>query len=790
MWWGFLRRKPGCHRFFRRGSRMLWIAPLAALLVYSNNYGGAFHFDDFHHIVQNPAIRSPANLGRFFTDPRTFSGGRAPGTYRPVLLATFAFNYAVSGIQVWSYHFVNNLLHAANAALLFLVLVGLLRAVGRPDGDAAGRGQSTGKSMAGASASSTGWGAVTGTPGKPWTPEWGLPLFGALLFAIHPIQTEAVNYINARSNLLATFFYLAGAVLFLRWRALGASHPETRGDKRRHRGALFLGMAVSELLAAGSKEIGMTLAANLLVMDFFLSWAGEGASSPELASRIVARRSEEGFHECPPPEEAIVQMPRRTRDESAGFKGLRRRLRAHGFLITLSIFFFLFQRLLSWSVAPATANPSPPPLGQFEYLLTQPGVVLGYLKSIVWPMDLSFFRPYRVVVSPSELGFWGPLAILGVLLALALAVVYRSSLPAMGLFWFAVAVAPSSSIFPLRVVSAERRCYLGMVGISFVALPLLWWSRAWVARRHKTWRRLFLGGVLGVCLVWGVATYRRNLDWATEVSLAEAGLLLDPGNEQGWTLLTEGFLREKRLEEAEAAAFRGLELRPGSPSARLRLARVYLAEERYPEAAVELERLGKVKDPGFLESTTVRLELARAYEGLGRLDEAGSIYRFYLAATPRHPPFLAALARIAAKKGDDETVARLYRKAVDLDPSVLTYRLELALALHRLGRFSEAKSLYLELLGRLPHNPSLLYNLALLQIRDGEGAGAERSLRKVVALQPRDFQALIHLAELLEKMPDRLEDCLDAYRRTRDLCNSQPCRQEIDRRLRRLAGKP
>lgn len=153
-----------------RGRLLLLVLAVAA--VYANSGQGSFHYDDFHSIVDNPYIRSLGNVGSFFAGSESFSADPAKGMYRPLLLLTYALNYRVGGYDVSGYHLVNVLLHAGTV----LVLWSLARAVGLSRGQA------------------------------------GL---AALLFAVHPLCTEPVNYISSRSDLLAGCLYLAALRLYL-----------------------------------------------------------------------------------------------------------------------------------------------------------------------------------------------------------------------------------------------------------------------------------------------------------------------------------------------------------------------------------------------------------------------------------------------------------------------------------------------------------------------------------------------------------------------------------------------
>ena len=72
--------------------------------VFHNSFGNSFHYDDEHSILENPHVRSLANIPRFFVDPGTFSGFPEARMYRPLLLATYALNYAAGGYEVFGYH--------------------------------------------------------------------------------------------------------------------------------------------------------------------------------------------------------------------------------------------------------------------------------------------------------------------------------------------------------------------------------------------------------------------------------------------------------------------------------------------------------------------------------------------------------------------------------------------------------------------------------------------------------------------------------------------------------------
>lgn len=134
-----------------------WIAPallfLAGAAAYHNSFHGVFLFDDFRHIVENDRIRDLSHPLQVLS-----------GTTRPLTALTFAFNYAAGGLNVWGYHAVNFGIHWAAGLALFALLLRHLK------------------------------------------PE--LAFFASLIWMVHPLQTQPVNYIVQRSELLMGLFYL------------------------------------------------------------------------------------------------------------------------------------------------------------------------------------------------------------------------------------------------------------------------------------------------------------------------------------------------------------------------------------------------------------------------------------------------------------------------------------------------------------------------------------------------------------------------------------------------------
>jgi tetratricopeptide (TPR) repeat protein len=194
----------------------LAVLALGIGLAYGNSLGIGFYFDDAYGISNNVALRSLRNIPRFFTDPFTLTTVRENVDVRPVLVVTYAVNYAISGYAPWSYRVLNLIFHLLASALVFFIVRDHLwwpAASRGPEGEAR-------------------WPAAA----------------AALFFALAPLNTGAVDYMWARSALLCTLLYLGAFLGSLQGRRI-----------------LGLLLHAAALL---TKAIAVTLPVMLLVHDF------------------------------------------------------------------------------------------------------------------------------------------------------------------------------------------------------------------------------------------------------------------------------------------------------------------------------------------------------------------------------------------------------------------------------------------------------------------------------------------------------------------------------------------
>jgi len=193
------------------------LAPLAAVLIaYLNSFTGVFQLDDYNVIVFNPSVES---WSAFWQD--CFHG------IRPLLKFTYTL-CQTSRTGVFGFHAFNLAVHLVNVFLVFSLTLSFLR--GRP-------------------------GTV---PEKALYPAASL---AALLFGLHPIQTEAVTYITGRSASLMTMFYLGSLALYV------------KGGREGKTVLLYVLSPLMFLFAVATKETGITLPLALALWEVS---AGEG----------------------------------------------------------------------------------------------------------------------------------------------------------------------------------------------------------------------------------------------------------------------------------------------------------------------------------------------------------------------------------------------------------------------------------------------------------------------------------------------------------------------------------
>jgi tetratricopeptide (TPR) repeat protein len=165
---------------------LLALALVAVCAAYANHFHNGFHFDDAHTVIDNPSIRSLSNLPRFFTDASTFSVLPANRTYRPMVSASLALDYALGrGYHPFWFHLCTFLFFLAQLVAMYALFTTILDAARPPSSDA--------NRLA--------------------------ALLAVAWYGLHPAMAETVNYIIQRGDLFCAFGVVAALAVFARFPA-------------------------------------------------------------------------------------------------------------------------------------------------------------------------------------------------------------------------------------------------------------------------------------------------------------------------------------------------------------------------------------------------------------------------------------------------------------------------------------------------------------------------------------------------------------------------------------------
>jgi protein O-mannosyl-transferase len=548
-----------------------FVLAAVGFIVFWNSLPAPFTFDDDHAIVVNEQIRHIST-----SLSRTERGSPLAG--RPLVSLTFAINYALGELNVRGYRLVNIAIHVLNALLLFAIAARTLRV----------RGVANAAELAFAI---------------------------ALLWMVHPLVTEPVDYVSQRTELMMTTFFLLTVYLGGSARARNRS----AGGTRPMYGIRPTVAVICCALGMACKETMVVAPIVVLLYDRTFTF-GSFREALQRRGRYYAAL-------CATWLVLVMLLWSSPRGDSAGFTGS--------------------------SVSPWT------------YLLDQSVMIVRYLRLALWPrrLVLDYGEPPHVTLS--EVAPY-VLAVAVLLAGAVVAFVRNSPLGFLGA-WFFLTLAPTSSIMPISTeVGAERRMYLPLMGVVTLALAPV--ARAFMARAsrsasHKGLRHGFVGAFIlaPVAFLLCVATYQRNAEYRSGLTLWQTVLDRWPPHARVHrNLAAELKLANRRDEEIEhlRAAVKDL------PELRNVLGLELLALGRNMEAADEF-RIYLRDHPRDADAWS---NLGNALDALGRSAEALDAFTRAVDVDPNNGLSQRNLALQYLQKNDFDNAVAHAREGVRLTP--------------------------------------------------------------------------------------------------------------------------
>jgi tetratricopeptide (TPR) repeat protein len=694
---------------------------LCTTAAYHNSFGGAFAYDDDIAIVENRTIRQLWPLWPVLSPP---CNGETVGG-RPLLNLTLAVNYAVSGLNVWSYHVANLMIHIGAALLLFGILRRTFLSPALRDRFAAAAAP--------------------------------LALAGALLWAVHPLQTESVTYIVQRAESLAGFFYLL--TLYCVIRGAGTVPIFARAK---------MGLSPS----AGPKGTVPFFAEHDAGQNKFVG--GEKGDSPlgEKGDRplwpavwftaavlacLLGMACKEILVTAP----LIVLLYDRTFLAGSFAQAWRRR---RGLYLGLAATWGLLGYLLfsTGLIGRQTELGAPDP---WSYARTQPGVILHYLRLSVWPSSLCMGYDWPVADRLGEI-LPGTVVVALLLAATLWGLLGRRAWGFLGA-WFFLILAPTSSILPLNQLAVEHRMYLPLAAVAVLGAAggyALWEKLlprlAGQGGQSPGWVRRFAGFAAGPSFlaagpssgtVPGLATIVR---WAAPVAAWAAVLAA-----LGWATVVRN-----RVYQSKVAIWQhAVDIRPQNPFVHNNLGIALAAAGRREEAIEQYRQALRLK-PDFAEALG---NLGLALADLGRTDEAIEQYRQTLRQKPDFAEVHNILGAFLAGSGNTAEAIEHYHEALRLKPDFAEAHSNLGLLLASLGRSAEAIEQYQQALRLKPDYAVTHNNLGLVLAGLGRSGEAIAHYQQALHWKPDYVEAQNNLAIALAglgKTDEAIERCQQALR--------------------------
>lgn len=399
---------------------------IACFAVYFNTLSNGFVYDDEDQVLANPWIRDARYLPEIFTSNAWAYTGQAANYYRPVMHIAYMINFHLFGLNPTGFHFVNILLHSLNSILVYYVFLLLLN---RHDPENA--------------------------PAHPCS-----SFLGALLFATHPIHTEAVAWVSGIPELTFTFFGMLSLLIFIR----------SRGKTASPSWADSIVSALMLFIATLCKETALVLPVLLLVYDRMF---------PEKRLRL--------------PGSVQRYVP----------------------YIALALVYFGLRYHALQGMAPVKRHAE---LSGYQYLINVFPILLKYVEKLILPVGLNVFYAFHPLGSIWNAIGVGSVFFSMVLLFLLFVSYKKSSMAFLGILVTLIPLLPALYIPGLgENPFAERYLYFSSIG--FVLLMVLG-----VDLLRSSRPKITVPVVVACCMVsaaYSYGTIDRNRDWKDDYTLWE-----------------------------------------------------------------------------------------------------------------------------------------------------------------------------------------------------------------------------------------------------------------------------
>jgi tetratricopeptide (TPR) repeat protein len=672
---------------------------MAGIIAYSNTLHIPFHFDDIGVIVDNPLIKDL----QYFVEPSKASDFKGTFGYhtfktRYIVYLTFALNYKVHGLNTEGFHITNLLIHISTALFLYLLVILTFETP-----------------------------FLRESRIRYYSPY--IAVFSSLLFACHPIQTEAVTYIWQRVASLATMLYVLSLVSYSKWR-LSVNKSPVSGPYRfsaLKSMSFYLISIIAAVLAMNTKQIAFTLPVSIALYEFMFF-------KERFKKRIL----------------------------------------------------FLIPLFLTMAIVPINLMDLNKPVGDLlgdvtkttryltdmsrtDYLFTQFRSILTYIRLLVLPVNQNLDYDHPVLTS-----FFNPRVFLSFIflvtvfcLGIFLLYRYRYSVThvrvvSFGIFWFFITLAVESSIIPTVHVTCEYRMYLPSIG-AFLAISTLIFM--YVEKFSGKWNHTgrVVGSVLTlVVLVLTGATHARNAVWEDEVRLWSDVVRKSPGKARGHNNLCYSLNKQELYEKAIEHCRISIRLDPDYVPAYINLGNAYKAQGFVDEAIKEYQ----IAIKRYPSLSKAYYNLGIAYQDKGLVNAAIQQYHTAIKLNPGYLKAHLRLGKVYSSQGSVNRAIEHLRIASMIKPENEVIHYNLGIAYEKSEMYKEAINALKQAVRINPDHTEAYINLGVVYGKLKMYREAIDALKQAVRIKPDHAEAYINLgvaygkSEMYRKAIDALNQAI------------------------------
>ncbi|MBW2195101.1 MAG: tetratricopeptide repeat protein [Deltaproteobacteria bacterium] len=617
------------------------------------------------------------------------AGFNSYASNRPIANISFALNYYLHRYDVTVYHLTNIIIHILAGIFLYLFIKDTLQISNR---------QSLNSSI--------------------------IAFFAALVWLVHPIQTQSVTYVVQRMNSMAAMFYLLSMLLYVKGRL---------ADGKRGCLMWFAGCVLSGLLAIGSKEIAATLPFFILLYEWYFF---------QDLSKVWFRRN-------------IAYIV--------------------GTIVILGVIAFLYLGMNPFQVVLSGYKNRDFTL--FERTLTEFRVVMHYISLLVYPhpsrlnLDYAFPLSHSLVQPITTL--FSFVVVLG-LIVVSIYIARKERLLSFCILWFLGNLVIESSIIGLEIVY-EHRTYLPSMCFFLLAGVLVF---KYVKKRSMSISLLCV--VTALFCLW---TYERNNVWRDPVTLWTDCAGKSWNKARPHSNLALALYEQNRHDEAIVHASQAIRIDSDYRQAHNNLGVALTAKGLTDDAISHYAEALRI-EPSYAEA---HYNWGVALEKQGNSEKAIAHFLDALRIRPNHYGAHYNLGTLLARQGKLTEAITHFLKTLQIRPKHIGANYNLGLVLQKQGRLDKAIDQFLKLLKIKPDQLKALNNLGLCLAKQGRLDEAELHYLEALRIKPDYARVHMNLGLILAQQ-DRLDEAIDHFSRALEIKPDYAVARRSLRSVLRRAG--